>query len=269
MIRYDSNYAFKNLVIVDATGEIVFKQQSERKSADWMANEAAALKAASESAAAKKVAADAAEMPWSRGGVAQDWKPGDMESWGRGSVEVTETDDAQKSWGRGSVEAAEEGHKDEAEKAQASNVAKKDSELEEAACFFSELPAVAQSLAKKGIGKVRKLVHGQDAVQCVDGQKQQMLASMGFDAASVARCLADADGDVDAAITLLLEDSEVSSEEITSMSKWDHMLGDLHEMGFEDDNTSRKALADANGNITEAVKQLIALERAARAAKLK
>merc|ERR1711939_582031 len=138
MIRYDSNYAFKNLVIVDATGEIVFKQPSERKSADWMANEAAALKAASESSAAKKVATDAAEMPWSRGGVAQDWKPGDMESWGRGSVEVTKSDDAQEAWGRGSVEewkhakaspnkAAEEGHEDEAEKAQASNVAKKDS----------------------------------------------------------------------------------------------------------------------------------------------
>jgi len=204
MIRYDSNYAFKNLVIVDATGEIVFKQPSERKSADWMANEAAALKAASESSAAKKVATDAAEMPWSRGGVAQDWEPGDMESWGRGSVEVAKSDDAQKAWGRGSVEewkhakaspnkAAEEGHKDEAEKAQASNVAKKDSELEQAACFFSELPAVAQSLAKKGIGKVRELVQGQDVVQCVDGQKQQMLVSMGFDAASVARCLADTD----------------------------------------------------------------------------
>merc|ERR1711977_233422 len=46
--------------------------------------------------------------------------------------------------------------------------------------------------------------------------------------------------------------------------EWDDLLVELVEMGFEDETLNRSLLANSNGNVKDAVKELVEQERAAR-----
>jgi DNA-binding MarR family transcriptional regulator len=94
----------------------------------------------------------------------------------------------------------------------------------------------------------------------------RQLQLMGFqDKLTNAKALQSADGDVAAAVILLAEPEdevfnlknppEYSQEEPSP-------LQELQEMGFDDPEANAKALADANGSLTAALKLLIAVERA-------
>jgi len=48
-------------------------------------------------------------------------------------------------------------------------------------------------------------------------------------------------------------------------AEWDDLLVELVEMGFEDETLNRSLLANSNGNVKDAVKELVEQERAARA----
>jgi len=64
---------------------------------------------------------------------------------------------------------------------------------------------------------------------------------------------------------LQMEEPPAEPEEEERWSEeWDDLLVELTEMGFEDEAQSRKVLSDANGDVKDAVKVLVALERASR-----
>jgi hypothetical protein len=128
------------------------------------------------------------------------------------------------------------------------------------------------------------------------------LANMGFEQDACLAALATTSNDLEAALTHLLEEAaeqerrgvppmpiaepaepellelppvpmdmpadEVSDEEPTEaenwQSEWDDLLGELTEMGFEDETLNRSLIASTNGNIKDAVKELVEKERSAR-----
>merc|ERR1712070_1258399 len=63
---------------------------------------------------------------------------------------------------------------------------------------------------------------------------------------------------------------EVSDEEPTEaenwQSEWDDLLGELTEMGFEDETLNRSLIVSTNGNIKDTVKELVKTERTMRKA---
>eukprot|EP00656_Telonema_subtile_P021632 TRINITY_DN2265_c0_g2_i1.p4 TRINITY_DN2265_c0_g2~~TRINITY_DN2265_c0_g2_i1.p4 ORF type:complete len:102 (-),score=30.41 TRINITY_DN2265_c0_g2_i1:73-378(-) len=101
---------------------------------------------------------------------------------------------------------------------------------------------------------------------------------MGFSGADTPQQALDkANGDVSAAalaLSLLPAPPTYAPEEAvselvddawpTEINTWDEMLDELVQMGFPDAEKNGKALSEADGNITLALKALIAEERSSR-----
>eukprot|EP00656_Telonema_subtile_P021629 TRINITY_DN2265_c0_g1_i1.p1 TRINITY_DN2265_c0_g1~~TRINITY_DN2265_c0_g1_i1.p1 ORF type:complete len:498 (-),score=122.23 TRINITY_DN2265_c0_g1_i1:243-1736(-) len=116
-----------------------------------------------------------------------------------------------------------------------------------------------------------------------DRSKLEQLQRMGFSGAdTLQQALNKANGDVSAAALALslacappaYAPEEGASEEAVSelvddtwsaeIETWDEMLDELVQMGFPDAEKNGKALSEADGNITLALKALIAEERSSR-----
>merc|ERR1712118_196664 len=59
--------------------------------------------------------------------------------------------------------------------------------------------------------------------------------------------------------------ADTASDTSEWVQEWDTMLDELQEMGFEDVNTNREIIAEHNGNLKDAVKELVNRERKSRA----
>lgn len=100
------------------------------------------------------------------------------------------------------------------------------------------------------------------------------LIAMGFSEDASKRAIFVADGNLDKAANHLLEQpqeyevilaADESSEDITEWNQeWDSLLGELSEMGFEDEDSNRHVLAECNGDVKDAVRELVQRERASR-----
>lgn len=102
---------------------------------------------------------------------------------------------------------------------------------------------------------------------------------MGFDEPTAATALDATAGNVEQAIMLLLSDPPAApavaetdgtiSEDSTEYppvwnTEWDSLLEELEEMGFSDSEANRVVLSDANGDVKDAVKELVSRERTNR-----
>jgi len=94
----------------------------------------------------------------------------------------------------------------------------------------------------------------------------EQLMAMGFEWVSASYALAEAQGDINQALTILVEQTEPMIEETEPVwvKNWDSLLADLAEMGFEDQVAARAAVISANGVLKMAIRELVHAERQKR-----
>merc|ERR1711966_437229 len=93
----------------------------------------------------------------------------------------------------------------------------------------------------------------------------ELLVSMGFDLAAAAAAVSRCDGDIEQALSILVEKDTHQEEEAQEEElKWVLEMTELQEMGFTNQQAARTALDNTNGDIKLAIKQLLIEERSAR-----
>jgi len=96
----------------------------------------------------------------------------------------------------------------------------------------------------------------------------EQLVCMGFETSQARSALSAAQGNMEEAVNMLLSNPEAFAAEMQVEpvwnSEWDEMLIELEEMGFEDTAVNRQVLIDADGDVKDAVKELVNRERLSR-----
>jgi len=105
------------------------------------------------------------------------------------------------------------------------------------------------------------------------------LAAMGFEHAAARDALVSTEGNLERAVNVLLtqppsppalvevepeaapEPDTLSEDSTQWNADWDDLLAELTEMGFDDEIANRTVLAEANGDVKDAVKELVSRER--------
>merc|ERR1711943_125435 len=135
---------------------------------------------------------------------------------------------------------------------------------EEAAAAEAEAAAKAEAEVTDSLYPELPAVPAADPVR---DQLAQQLVSMGFDQIAAINAIEAANGDLDAALNMILSAPEPEPEPAEMWNEeWDLLLDELKEMGFEDETANREMISEHQGNLKDAVKQLVDRERKSRAA---
>jgi len=115
----------------------------------------------------------------------------------------------------------------------------------------------------------REAAHVAEATAAKENEQHlvECLVSMGFSAEQAGRAIVKAQGNVEEAITILIEGDAEEPEQMPPAPQWDEewevLVTELVEMGFEE-HLARAALTESEGAIKDAVKELVMRERAMR-----
>merc|ERR1719271_641446 len=102
------------------------------------------------------------------------------------------------------------------------------------------------------------------------GSLVEQLMAMGFTYDKSAEAIRSTEGDMEAAVMMLLsapEDELAPEPEPTGPvwnDEWDELLVELEEMGFEDSEQNRALITENNGDVKDTVKELVNRERLSR-----